>query len=349
MLLATSQTFVSKNFALEQGGAFDELAVAYETQGSLNQAGDNAILLCHGYTSSPHAAGNESGWWHNLIGPGKAIDTSHYFVICSNMIGSAYGSTGPATVDPGTGAPHGAAFPDITTGDMVAAQSRLLDHLGVAQMAAVIGYSYGGYLTFVWGHTHPERMRALVPVATGIAGRGGKQTVTDLQNRFAAHCPGWRDGQYYGKEKESGVEDALTAIRIETLRSYGIDRSLAAQHEDPAQAKRELDNMAREWAREFDANSLITLRKAAIQYDARPQAKSIRAPLLYVLSRTDALFPPKIAASTLELLDEAGVDARYFEIDSEHGHRGPSIDWRLWAEPLRAFLDEHARRKADRD
>jgi homoserine O-acetyltransferase len=239
--------------------------------------------------------------------------------------------------------PHGAAFPDITTGDMVAAQSRLLDYLGVARMAAVIGYSYGGYLAFTWGFTHPARMRALVPVATGISGRGGSETVIALQDRFAAQCPGWHGGQYYDAKKESGVEDALAAIRIETLRGYGIERGLAAQYEDAARARRALDEMAREWAREFDANSLIALRKAAIRYDARPHVGSIDAPLLYVLSRTDALFPPKLAMPTLELLRKAGVDAHYVEIDSEHGHRGPSVDWRLWAGPLRSFLDEHAR------
>ena len=173
MLLSTSTLFEVESFKLELGGSLARLTLAYETYGSLNAAGDNAILLCHGYTSNPHAAGDEAGWWHNLIGPGKAMDTDRYFVICANMIGSAFGSTGPASTDPATGQPYGSHFPDITTSDMVAAQSLLLDHLGIGELAAVVGFSYGGYLTFQWAVSQPNRMRALVPVATWNRSRGG--------------------------------------------------------------------------------------------------------------------------------------------------------------------------------
>ena len=341
MLLPTSKLFKAGEFTLELGGALGELALAYETWGVLNAAGDNAILLCHGYTSNPHAAGDSTGWWHNLIGPGRAMDTDKYFVVCANMIGSAYGSTGPGSTNPATGAPYGPDFPDITTGDMVRAQGMLLDDLGVGQLAAVVGFSYGGYLTFQWGVLHPTRMRALVPVASWNKSRGGPDSVTAIIDRFA-ECPGWNGGHYYGPEKESGVFDKLAAVRVDTLRSYGVDRALADKLGSADAATRGLEKLGRQWAGEFDANSLIVLRRAAILFNAWDNAANITAPLLYVLSNTDTRFPPDLADPTMAHLKASGVDARYVELDSPYGHRAPSEDWAKWAGDLEAFLDEHA-------
>ena len=130
------------------------------------------------------------GWWENLIGPGRAIDTDRYFVVTPNMLGSAYGTTGPQSINPDTGKPYGPAFPEITTRDMIEAHCRLLAELGAKELAAVVGYSYGGYLTFQWGVTYPERMRSLVAVATGITGRGDESTVHELERHFEA-AAGW--------------------------------------------------------------------------------------------------------------------------------------------------------------
>jgi homoserine O-acetyltransferase/O-succinyltransferase len=341
MLLSTSTLFEAPNFELELGGALPEMALAYETRGALNAAGTNAILLCHGYTSNPHAAGDSSGWWHNLIGPGRAMDTDKYFVICANMIGSAYGSTGPGSVNPATGAPYGPGFPDITTGDMVRAQTLLLDHLGVGELAAVVGFSYGGYLTFQWGVTHPARMRALVPVASWIKSRSGPESIQEIVDRFAV-CPGWNGGDYYGREKDSGVFDKLAEVRVDTLRGYGVGRALADKLGSEDAATRGLEKLGRQWAGEFDANSLIALRKAAVRFNAWDNAANIKAPLMYVLSNTDSRFPPDLAEPTMAHLKASGVDARYVELDSPYGHRAPSEDWAKWAGDLEAFLDKHA-------
>ena len=150
----------------------------------------------------------------------------------------------------------------------------------------------------------------------------------------------WNGGQYYGKEKESGVFEALVQLRIETLTGYGVAKQLEDTVADPAERTRRMRAMATQWAEEFDANTLIVLRQAAINFDARPDAGNIRAPMLYALSRSDALFGPAIAPGTIDLLTKAGVDARYLEIDSDYGHRGPSVDWRKWAPQLEAFLTE---------
>jgi len=339
MLLPTSKVFSTTDFALQNGRILEQLEVAYETWGKLAPDGRNAILLCHGYTSSPHAAGDENGWWAGLVGPGKAIDTDRYFVVCTNMLGSAYGTTGPASINPQTGKAYGPDFPEITTKDIIGSQALLLDQLKVGQLAAVVGFSYGGYLTFEWGVTYPERMRALVPVATAIKGRGDQGSVQALRDRFAAACPGWNGGHYYGAKKESGVLEALAALRVETLTGYGVAKQLEDTVPDPAERERRLRAMGMQWAAEFDANTLIVLRNAAVRFDARPGVTKIKAPLLYALSRSDALFGPGIAPDTIALLPNACVDARYVEIDSDYGHRGPGVDWQKWAPDLKAFLN----------
>lgn len=341
MLLATSSIFEAADFELQNGSRLAPLVQAYETWGRLAPTRDNAILLCHGYTSSPHAAGDQEGWWHNLIGPGRAIDTDRYYVVAPNMIGSAYGSSGPPSRNPATGRPFGPDFPDVTVADMVEAQRLLLDHLGVHRLAAVVGYSYGGYLTFHWGAAHPDMMRALVVVASGIKGRGDSATLAELQGRFAG-CPGWNDGHYYDADPDESVRSKLAAMRVETLRSYALDIALLDELGDPVKAEAQLIAIADSWSRQFDANSLITLRSTAIAFDATPLAGAIRAPLLYVLARTDALFPPDLAPPTLELLQRVGVDAGFFEIESPYGHYAPTADWAKWGPALETFLARHA-------
>jgi homoserine O-acetyltransferase len=342
MLPLTSKLFESGALALENGGELAELAVAYETYGTLNAAGDNGVLVCHGYTNSHHAAGDEAGWFSGLIGPGKAVDTGRYFVVAANLLGSAYGSSSPASINPQTGRPYGLDFPDVTIGDMVNAEARLLDHLGVKQLAAVIGNSLGGHLVFQWATHYPERMRAVVAVVTTIKGRGDQSIVEGLIARFG-QCTGWNGGQFYGHEKDGGIFDEMVKFRIETLKQYGFDKPVRAEIGDNEDAvEKRLAEMAAPWAKEFDPHSLIALRKSVIQFNAEAKAGAIKAPLLYVLSRTDPLFPPSIAPELLDLLEKAGVDARYFELDSECGHPAPGIDWQGWAGELEKFLDQHA-------
>ena len=339
MLLPTSALFNCNSFKLKKGDELETLEVAFETYGTLSEHGDNGVLVCHGYTNNQHAAGDNNGWFSGLIGPDKAVDTNRFFVVAANMLGSAYGSTGPASTNPATGKPYGLDFPDITVGDMVNAQIRLLDHLGVKQLAAVIGNSFGGHLAFHWGTAHPDRMRALVVVASAPMGRGDQSTVDKLTNRFS-QCPGWNGGQYYGGEQEAGVFDEMRKIRVETLKQYGYDNKIREEVGDqPDIIARRLAELATPWAQQFDANSMIVLRKAAIQFDARPRVANIKAPVLYVLSRSDNLFPPSIAPETMQLLKEAGVNARLFELDSDNGHRAPSLDWQGWAEELETFLN----------
>ncbi|MDP6391082.1 MAG: alpha/beta fold hydrolase [Alphaproteobacteria bacterium] len=340
MTEATAATFTAKSFALECGATLPEMTLAYETYGGLDDDKGNAILLLHGYTSSQHAAGTaqDPGWFDGLVGPGKTIDTDRYFVICPNNPGSCHGSTGPNRIDPATGGEYGPDFPDISCPDMAAAQKLMVEDFGIERLAAVIGYSYGGYLTYQWAVMYPDAMRALVPVATAIKGRGDPSMVQDLVDRFAA-APGWNGGRWYGNGE--GILDALIEWRMTTLLSYNVDDELRAQDLDEAAVEAGVRERATDWARNFDPNSLVVLRRAAIRFDAEKDAGNIKAPVLYVLATTDKLFGPERGPATVEMLRGLGVEADYFELASDYGHRAPAVDWAKWAPALGAFLDAH--------
>jgi homoserine O-acetyltransferase len=348
-LAPESRLFTTPNFRLESGVVLPELTLAYETYGTLAPDGRNAVLHTHGYTGSHHAAGRygpkgaakghrhgDVGSWDKLIGPGKAIDTSRLFVVASNMLGSSYGSTNPATVDPKTGKPYGPDFPRHTVGDVVRAQKALLDHLGIEHLVAVVGPSYGGYQAFQWAVTFPDFMHGIVPVVTAPKNVGAPDATQTLIAQLAED-PNWNGGWYYDR---GGVVPVLTRMRVATLKRYGIEAQLASQYPDPAQREAAILELAEPWARNFDANSLVVLRRALETFDTTPHFRKIKAKVLYVISRTDNLFPPSIAPAVMQALKAAGVDARYVELDSELGHLASGADGDKWAPALEAFMAE---------
>ncbi len=328
-----------KPFLLESGVVMPEVVIAYETYGTLAPGGRNAVLLTHGYTSSQHMAGRYAengaeGSWDGLVGPGKAIDTEKFFVVASNTLGSSYGSTGPAFLNPATRSPYGPSFPDITLVDIVNAQRVLLEELGVRHLVAVAGPSFGGYQAFQWGVTHADFVDGLVPVVSAPRGSGGEAAVKALVDQLAQD-PHWNNGRYYDN---GGVTATLTAMRIATLKRYGIDDQIAAQFPDATLREAEIATRARAWAKAFDGNSLVTLRKASVRFDAAKDFAKMKARVLYVLARTDKVFPPAIAPGVMAALKAAKVDADYFEIDSEYGHSASGLDAAKWALRLKAFM-----------
>ena len=334
------QTFTAYGFVLESGATLPEMTLAFETYGTLAPDGRNAILITHGFTSSGHAAGRYSatdampGWWDGLIGSGKTIDTNRWFVVASNMLGSSYGSTAPASINPKTGTPYGPDFPTITLGDIVRAQKLMLDGLGVRELVAVAGPSFGGFQAFQWAVQYPDFMRGIVPVVTAPKGGGGDAAIKALVDRFARD-PNWNGGWHYDR---GGIRETMTAIRVETLQRYGQNEILASRFPDAAGRNARIRQMAEEWAAVFDPNSMVALRKASVRFDAERDLHKIRAKVLYVLSRTDKLFPPSIAPGVMDKLTKAGIDARYVEIDTEFGHSASGADWQKWAPALREFL-----------
>jgi homoserine O-acetyltransferase len=335
-----ARTFTSENFRLESGEVLPRLDLAYETYGRLAADGRNAILICHGFTGTHYAGGRypdgTPGWWAGLIGPGQAIDTERYFVVSSNMLGSSYGSTAPASLDPRSGRRYGPTFPDITLKDIIGAQRLLLDSLGVTGLAAVAGPSFGGYQAFQWAVTCPDFMKGIAAVVTAPTGSGGQGAVDALLKRFAAD-PNWNGGWHYDR---GGIVATMTELRFEMLKRYGQNEILAAAFPDQQRRDARIRELSVKWAGEFDPNSLVTLRRASVRFDAAPDFGKIRARVLYVLSRTDKLFPPSIAPAVMDKLASAGVQAQYFEIDSEFGHQASGPEWAKWAPAFRTFLEK---------
>ena len=339
-----NKIFTLRDFRLENGVILPEVKIAYETYGALASGGRNGVLIAHGYTSDHHAAGRHGtgdgplGWWDALIGPGKAIDTNRFFVVSSNMLGSTFGSTNAASLNPATGKPYGPDFPEISLVDIVTVQHSLLDSLGVKHLVAVAGPSFGGFQTFQWAVTFPDFMDGLVPVVTAPKGSGGEKAVNDLIARLATD-PNWNGGWYYDR---GGITQVLTEMRIETLKNYGIEAQLASTYPDPKSREEAIRKLAEPWAKTFDGHSLVILRRAMVRFNAEKDFDKIRAKVLYVLSRTDRLFPPSIAPPVMDKLKAAKVDAAYFEIDSEFGHNASGVDAAKWAPALRAFFDRLA-------
>jgi len=340
------QFFTLRDFSLANSAVMPEVTIVYETYGRLAADGRNAVLITHGYTGSHHAAGrnpangNQPGSWDGLIGPGKAIDTDKLFVVASNMLGSSFGSTNAASLNPATGEPYGSDFPAIGIRDIVAAQKALLGSLGVKHLVAVAGPSYGGYQAYQWAVAYPDFMDAIVPVNTAPwASVNTDKQLAEVQARLATD-PEWHGGRYYGQgsAKNGGAKTVLTEIRVETLKRYGIEANLTPRYPDPAERETAIRQLAANWARNWDAYSLIILRRALLGFDTRPDFAKIRAKVLYILCRSDALFPPKIAPAVMQALKEAGVEARYFELDSDMGHSSSGPEHAKWSAVLREFL-----------
>ena len=324
------------DFRLSGGEILPEATIAYLTRGELGAEGRNAVLVTHGYTSGPRMIeGGESaseGSWAALVGPGCPIDTDRHFVVASNMLGSSFGSTNAASIDPRTGRRYGSRFPELTVADIVAAQKHLLDALGVRHLLAVVGPSYGGFQAFQWAVDFPDFMHAIAPVVTGLRSPVGR--IEPLLAQLGRD-PNWNGGDYYDR---GGVVDTTTEMRIETLRGYGLDAGLKARFPDPAARAAELRRIARAWAEQFDANSLVILRRAMLRYDVATRLDRIRAKVLYVLSATDTLFPPALAPEVMGALRAAGVTAEYVALDSEFGHLASGLDAAKWAPDLARFL-----------
>ena len=196
-----------------------------------------------------------------------------------------------------------------------------------------MGPSYGGFQAFQWAVDFPTAMRGIVPVVTAL--RSPVARVEPLLARLAAD-PNWNGGDYYDR---GGVTETLTALRVDTLRGYGLEAALAERFSDPAAREAELTRIARGWAEQFDANSLVILRKAMGRYDVASRLGAIRARVMYVLSSTDTLFPPSLAPEVMGALAAAGVQAEYVALESAFGHMASGLDGAKWAPSLRRFLD----------
>jgi len=330
---------------LDCGAALSPVDIAYETYGTLNGDASNAILVCHALTGDQHLASEhpvtgKPGWWARMVGPGKPIDTDRWFVICSNVLGSCLGSSGPATINPATGQPWGMQFPVITIRDMVRAQAMLLDHLGVDRLFAVVGGSMGGMQALSWAATFPERIRAAVVIAS--AARHSAQNIAfhEVGRQAIMADPKWRGGAYYEAQDPpaAGLAVARMAAHITYLSEAGLTekfgRRLQAREaksfgfDADFQVESYLRHQGLSFVDRFDANSYLYITRAMDYFDLAEEhggllANAFRASdarFCLVSFDTDWLYPTIESRSIVSALNAAGAPVSFVELSSPYGH-----------------------------
>jgi homoserine O-acetyltransferase len=328
---------------LECGRALGPITLAYETYGTLNARRDNAVLVLHAFSGDAHAAGYHAGeakpgWWDIMIGPGKAFDTDRYFVICSNVLGGCKGTTGPSSTDPATGKPYGLGFPVITIKDMVEAQRRLLDSLGIEKLLCVTGGSMGGMQALQWTISYPHRVALAIPIAT-CARASAQQVAFDEVGRQAIQSdPEWNQGEYYGRAvPHRGLALARMVAHITFLSDASMRRKFGRRLQERAQygfdlltefqVESYLHHQGDSFVKRFDANSYLYLTKAMDYFDLSQAAGSVPAAFSGVTARflvvsfsSDWLYPSYQSKEIVSALRHNNVEVIYSELQTDAGH-----------------------------
>ena len=339
--LVKTQEFTFESLKLQSGEKFGPVSLAYETYGCLNTERSNAVLITHALSGDAHVAGvhqgqNNPGWWDEFIGPGKAIDTDKYFIICSNVLGGCKGSTGPASINPKTGAPYALDFPLITINDIVNAQKRLIDHLGIEKLLAVVGGSMGGQQVLSWLVNYPNNLRSAVPIATTIKHSPQQIAFNEVGRQSIMGDAHWKSGNYYGS---TAPTKGLAVARMIGHITYMSDKSMAekfgrskkeAQEPFKFNADFEVEGYLRyrgdNFVKRFDANSYLYITKAMDNFDAsggRPLQEVLQGTKVLVLVisfKSDWLYPAYQSKEIVKACKLAGVQTTYCEIDSTYGH-----------------------------
>ncbi len=358
-------TLSGRAFLLEGGGRLSDVTVAYETWGRLAPDGSNAVLVCHALTGDSHAAGRSEpghptdGWWATLIGPGRALDTDRYFVVCANVLGGCQGSTGPASDDPATGSPYGSTFPVVTIRDIVRTQTAVADHLGIDQWLSVVGGSMGGMQALEWGVMFPDRVASVVAIATTGAASAQQIALSSVQRSTIALDPRWRGGDYYDAVAGDGPHQGLALARelaqvsYRTEGVYGdrfgrkeldkLDDTLTLWQRFDVEGY--LDYHGAKMARRFDANSYLIINRAMDLHDLgrgrgglERALLRLRRPLLTMSISSDTLYPPYQQEMLRDLVGSLGGECVHHRIDSPDGHDAFLLETEQVGAALAPFL-----------
>ena len=332
-------------FTFKSGQTIQGFTLRYETYGALNATRDNAVLVCHALSGDHHCAGWHSetdakpGWWNNLIGPGKAVDTRRFFVVCANVLGGCQGSTGPSSSDPSTGRPYGITFPFVTIRDMVNSQKLLLDHLGVAELHAVLGGSMGGMTAMMFAMEYPQFTRRQIIMASTANESAQAIAFNEVGRQAIMQDPAWNGGDY---PRDGGPRVGLGVARmmahITYLSDAGMDRKFGRRKRESAggeaytfDAQFEVESYLRHqgesFINRFDANSYLYISRAIDQFDPARASGSleqafapVRAESLVIGFTSDWLFPPEQNRAIALALLRAGKRASYAELATDLGH-----------------------------
>jgi homoserine O-acetyltransferase len=346
---------------LESGHSLGPVDIVYETYGRPNEDRSNAILICHALSGDHHAAGyydphdRYTGWWDNMIGPGRAFDTDRFWLICANIIGGCKGSTGPGSINPASGKPFGLDFPVVTIGDMVEAQRRLIDHLGIKQLHSVAGGSMGGFQVMEWALRFPGRVRSAICIAS--AARLSTQAIAfNTVGRCAiTRDPDWNNGQYHEKGPEQGLAIARMVGHITYLSQMLLDTKFGRKLQS---ADRLSYNFRSEFAIEsylnykgsaftqrFDANSYLYITKAMDYFDItrsygplKEAFQRVSARCLFVSYSSDWLFPTAQSLEMVRAMLASGGQVSFVEIDSPYGHDAFLVEAAKLERVLKGFL-----------
>lgn len=350
---------------LENGKKLGPVTIAYETCGKLNADKSNVILVLHALSGDSHVAGyyNEDdpkpGWWDIMVGPGKGIDTDKYFVICSNILGSCMGSTGPSSIDPKTDKPYGLDFPFVTIGDMVRAQKKLIDHLGITKILSLIGGSIGGMQVLEWCVRYPEMAHSAIPLATTARHSALAIAFNEVARQSIMADPHWCGGNYYtGKKPDLGLAVARMIGHITYLSDESMRHKFGRRLQDKQdfsfnfdadfQVESYLRYQGTKFVERFDANSFLYITKASDYFalDAQHGSGSLveafskaGSKFLVVSFTSDWLYPTYQSKALVQAMKKNGLDVSFCEIDAEWGHDAFLLPNERLNALLKGFLD----------
>lgn len=355
---------------LDGGGVLQRVTIAYETYGELNADKSNAVLICHALTgdhhvASPHPITGKPGWWHLMVGPGKTVDTNKYFVICSNVLGSCLGTTGPSEVDPETGKPCGLNFPVITIRDMVRAQKALVDYLGIDSLFAVVGGSMGGMQVLEWCASYGDHVFAALPIATTARHSAQNIAFHEVGRQAIMADPDWRHGRYMeeGVRPIKGLSVARMAAHITYMSEAGLTERFGRrlQGKDAFSYGFDADFQIESYLRHqgisfvdrFDANAYLYITRAMDYFDLSERHDGVLAKAFQgagtrfcVISFTsDWLYPTAESRYLVQALNAAGAKVSFVEIESPRGHDAFLLDEPELFRVASGFLDAAARER----
>jgi len=350
---------------LESGARFGPVTLTYETYGELNEDKSNAILILHALSGDSHVAGyytaddEKPGWWDNMVGPGKGIDTDKYFIVCSNIIGSCMGSTGPCTINPKTILPYGLDFPVVTIGDMVEAQKALIDHLGIKKLLAVVGGSIGGMQVLEWCARYPEMTISAIPLASTTKHSALAIAFNEVARQAIMADPNWNKGEYYfGPKPDMGLAVARMIGHITYLSDESMRLKFGRRLQDKSdfsfnfdadfQVESYLRYQGKKFVERFDANSFLYITKAADYYDLEKQHgdgsevkafSKMAAAFLVVSFTSDWLYPTYQSRAMVKAMKKNGLDVSFCEIEAEWGHDAFLLPNARLTSVIRGFLE----------